>query len=53
MIIPKITQDGMIPPRLRTSARVPIMSNEISRTGAKGEAALGTTRCERIRSSTQ
>jgi hypothetical protein len=53
MIMPKITQDGMIPPRRRTSARVPIMSNEISRTGAKGEAALGATRCERIRSSTQ
>jgi hypothetical protein len=53
MIIPKITHDGMIPPRRRTSARVPMMSNEISPTGAKGVAALGATRCERIRSSTQ
>jgi preprotein translocase subunit SecB len=44
MIIPKTTQDGMIPPRLRTSARLPIMSKEISRTGAKAEVALGATR---------
>jgi len=53
MIIPKMTHDGMIPPRRRTSAGVPIMSDEMSRTGAKGEASLGATRCDRIRSSTQ
>lgn len=57
IIIPKTTHDGMIPPRRRTSARVPIISSEISRTGAKTGAkedtARGATRCERIRSSTQ
>jgi len=53
MIIPKITQAGMTPPRCRTSAGVPIMSLEISLTDVNGEYARGTTRCARIRSSTQ
>jgi hypothetical protein len=53
MIIPKITQDGMMPPRRRTSARVPMMSNEISRTGIKGDVARGVTRCDLILLSTQ
>jgi hypothetical protein len=53
MIIPKITHAGITPPRLRTSAGVPMMPTEISRTDANGETARGTTRCARIRSSTQ
>jgi hypothetical protein len=53
MIIPKTTQLGIIPPRRRTSARLPITSSEIFGTGAKEVIARGTTRCERIRSSTQ
>ena len=53
IIMPKITQAGMMPPRRLTSAGVPIISCEISRTDAKGEAARGATRCARIRSSTQ
>ena len=46
IIIPKITHEGMTPPRRPTSARVPINSHEISRTGAKDEAARGVTRCD-------
>jgi predicted site-specific integrase-resolvase len=53
MIMPKITQEGMIPPRRRMSAREPISSSEISRTGASGDTARDGIRCERIRSSTQ
>jgi hypothetical protein len=53
MIIPKITHAGITPPLLRTSAGVPMMSCDISLTEAKGEPSRGTTRCARIRSSTQ
>jgi hypothetical protein len=53
MIIPKITHDGITPPRRRTSAGLPMMSKEISLTEAKGEGARETTRCDLIRSSTQ
>jgi hypothetical protein len=53
IIIPKITHAGITPPRLRTSAGVPMMSIEISRTDENGELPLGATRCARIRSSTQ
>ena len=53
MIIPKITQAGITPPRLRTSAGLPIMPCEISLTDANGAPSRGTTRCARIRSSTQ
>ena len=53
MIIPKITHDGMMPPRRLISARVPISSKESSRTGANGVTARDATRWERMRSSTQ
>ena len=53
IIIPKITHAGINPPRRLTSARVPIISREISLTDANGEATRGATRCARIRSSTQ
>jgi hypothetical protein len=53
MIIPKITHAGITPPRLRTSAGLPLMPAEISLTDANGEATRGATRCARIRSSTQ
>jgi len=52
-IIPKTTQEGIIPPRLRTSVRVPIISIEICCTEAKEPPARGETRCDWIRSSTQ
>jgi hypothetical protein len=52
-IMAKITQAGITPPRLRTSAGVPMMSSEISLTDANGTATRGVTRCARIRSSTQ
>jgi hypothetical protein len=51
--MPKITQAGITPPRLRTSAGDPMMSSDISLTDANGELARGATRCARIRSSTQ
>jgi hypothetical protein len=44
MIIPKTTQLGIIPPRRRTSARLPITSSEIFGMGAKEVIARGTTR---------
>jgi len=53
IIMPKITHEGMIPPRRRISAREPSSSTERSRTGANGDTARDATRCERIRSSTQ
>jgi hypothetical protein len=52
-IIPKTTQDGIIPPRRRTSVRVPIISCEICWTEAREEPARGRTLCDSIRSSTQ
>src|SRR4030095_16182789 len=51
-IIPKTTHDGIIPPRRRTSVRVPRMSTEICCTEAR-ELVRGATRCALIRSSTQ
>lgn len=51
--MPKMTQEGITPPRRRTSAGLPMMSSEISFTEAKGEGARVTTRCDLIRSSTQ
>src|SRR6185503_14758495 len=51
-IIPKTTQDGIIPPRRRTSVRVPRISTEICCTEAR-ELVRGVTRCALIRSSTQ
>src|ERR1700752_2861409 len=51
-IIPKTTQDGIIPPRRRTSVRVPRISIEICCTEAS-ELVRGATRCALIRSSTQ
>src|SRR5262249_59457811 len=53
MIIPSITHDGMMPPRRRTSARVPIIYRESSLTVGRVETVLGNPRCERMRSSTQ
>jgi hypothetical protein len=53
IIMPKTTHDGITPPRLRTSAGVPMMPSESSLTDANGESARGTTRWARIRSSTQ
>jgi hypothetical protein len=52
-IIPKMTHAGTTPPRRRTSAGVPMMSSENSLTEANGKPTRGTTRCARIRSSTQ
>jgi hypothetical protein len=53
-IIPKTTHEGIIPPRRRTSARLPIMSSEICCTDAIEAFALrGITRCALMRSSTQ
>src|SRR6185436_15706742 len=51
-IIPKTTQEGIIPPRRRTSVRVPMISIEICCTEAK-EPVRGATRCDLILSSTQ
>ena len=51
-IIPKTTQEGIIPPRRRTSVRVPRISIEICCTEAN-EFVRGVTRCVLIRSSTQ
>src|SRR6185369_13966450 len=51
-IIPKTTQDGIIPPRRRTSVRVPRISTEICWTEAR-ELVRGVTRCALMRSSTQ
>jgi hypothetical protein len=51
-IIPKTTQEGIIPPRRRTSVRVPRMSKEICCIEAK-EFVRGATRCALMRSSTQ
>src|SRR6185436_13496501 len=51
-IIPKTTQEGIIPPRRRTSVRVPMSSAEICCTEAR-ELVRGVTRCALIRSSTQ
>ena len=52
-IIPNTTQEGMIPPRRRTSVRLPMMSSEICWTVATEGLTLGATRCDLIRSSTQ
>jgi hypothetical protein len=52
-IIPKPTQEGMIPPRRRTSARDPIRSSETSRTTAKEDVVRGIARCALIRLSIQ
>ena len=52
-IIPKTTQEGIIPPRRRTSVRDPRMSIEICCTEASEELLRGATRCALIRSSTQ
>src|SRR4029079_13088168 len=51
-IIPKTTQDGIIPPRRRTSVRVPRISTESCCTEAR-EFVRGVTRCALIRSSPQ
>jgi hypothetical protein len=53
-IIPKTTHDGIIPPRRRTSVRLPIISIEICCTEAR-EAFVrrGKARCDLMRSSTQ
>ena len=51
-IMPKTTQEGIIPPRRRTSVRVPMISIEICCTEAI-ELVRGVTRCDLIRSSTQ
>src|ERR1044072_7871389 len=51
-ISPKTTHDGIIPPRRRTSVRVPRISAEICCTEAR-ELVRGVTRCALIRSSTQ
>jgi hypothetical protein len=51
-IIPKTTQEGIIPPRRRTSVRVPMISMEICCTEAR-ELVRGVTRCDLIRSSIQ
>ena len=51
-IIPKTTQDGIIPPRRRTSVRVPMISIEICCTEVR-ELVRGDTRCDLILSSTQ
>ena len=53
IIIPRITHDGIIPPRRRTSVRVPISSIESSLTVGKVDPVRGITRCERMRLSTQ
>src|SRR6185369_6068917 len=51
-IIPKTTQEGIIPPRRRTSVRVPMISIEICCT--EGSALVrGATRCDLILSSIQ
>jgi hypothetical protein len=52
-IIPKTTQEGIIPPRRRTSVRDPRISTEICCTEASEELAREATRCDLIRSSTQ
>ena len=46
IIIPKITHEGMRALRRRLSARVPMNSHEISRTGIVVEVARGVTRCD-------
>jgi len=51
--IPNSTQEGMMPPRRRTSAREPISSIDNSLTEGRAEVERGTTRCDWIRSSTQ
>ena len=51
-IIPKMTHDGIRPPRRRTSALEPTRSSETSRTDTK-DPARGATCCALIRSSTQ
>jgi hypothetical protein len=51
-IIPKTTQEGIIPPRRRTSVREPMISTEICCTEAR-ELVRGVTRCALILSSTQ
>jgi hypothetical protein len=53
-IMPKTTHEGIIPPRRRTSARLPMISAEICCTEAKEALARrGNTRCDLMRSSTQ
>jgi hypothetical protein len=53
-IIPKTTHEGMIPPRRRTSARLPMISAEICCTEAKESfVRRGNARCDLMRSSTQ
>jgi hypothetical protein len=51
-IIPKTTQEGITPPRRRTSVREPRISTEICCTEAS-ELVRRATRCDLIRSSTQ
>src|ERR1044072_6591237 len=51
-IIPKMTQEGIIPPRRRTSVRVPRISIIICCTEAN-QFARGASRCALIRSSIQ
>ena len=51
--IPKITHAGIIPPRRRTSARVPMRSSETALACDSAAVCLGATRCDLIRSSTQ
>jgi hypothetical protein len=51
--MPNKTQEGIIPPRRRTSVRVPIRSIEISCIDASEEFERGTTLCDLIRSSAQ
>jgi hypothetical protein len=53
IIMPKITHDGIIPPRRRTSACVPMMSSETARAWDNAADCRGATRCDLIRSSTQ
>jgi hypothetical protein len=53
-IIPKTTHEGIIPPRRRTSARLPMISIEICCTEAnEAFVCRGITRCASMRSSTQ
>ena len=53
-IIPKTTHEGIIPPRRRTSVRLPMISIESCCMEAIEEfARRGNTRCDLMRSSTQ
>ena len=53
MIMPKTTQEGITPPRRRTSLRLPMISAEICCISGVDTLDFRTTRCDLIRSSTQ